>query len=77
MRQLALTLSLEQVFGYGRVTAAGRRVLEADPGGMDLLEGGEVVRMVWEKAVGHRAGRHCWGCHAGSTLARKIGGLKG
>lgn len=30
-------------FGLGRATAAERRVLEADPGIMDLLEGGEVA----------------------------------
>lgn len=36
---------LDGVFGHGRVTAAGRRVLEADPGVMDLLEGVEVVRV--------------------------------
>lgn len=30
-------------FGLGRVTAAERRVLEANPGIMDLLEGGEVA----------------------------------
>lgn len=35
------------------MTAAGRRVLEADPGVMDSLEGGEAVRMI---AVGER----CW-----------------
>lgn len=29
-----------------RVTAGGRRVLEADPGKMGFLEGGEVVRMI-------------------------------
>lgn len=28
------------------MTAAGRRVLEADPGIMELLESGEVVRMI-------------------------------
>ena len=28
------------------MAAAGRRVLEADPGIMELLEGGEVVRMI-------------------------------
>lgn len=47
MRQPAQeTQILERMVGLGRATAAGRRVLEADPGIMDLLEGGEVVRMI-------------------------------
>lgn len=57
MRQPAPeTLSLDPVFGLGRVTAAGWRVLEADRGIMDSLEGGKVVRM---KGLGELA---CWGC---------------
>lgn len=39
-------------FGLGRVTAAERRVLEADPGIMDLLEGGEVADECFFSSVG-------------------------
>lgn len=47
MRQLAPeTSGLDRIFGFVLMTAAGRRVLEADPGIMDPLEGGEVVRTI-------------------------------
>lgn len=53
MKQAAQeTPGLERTVGLGRVTAAGRRGLEADPGIMDSLEGGEVVRMIgWGKLL--------------------------
>lgn len=53
MRQPAPeTLSLDQVFGFRRVTAARSRILETDPRIMDLLEGGELVRiMVWKSCL--------------------------
>lgn len=53
MKQAAQeTPGLEREVGLRRVTAAGRRVLEADLGIMDSLEGGEVVRMIgWGKLL--------------------------
>lgn len=47
MRQLAPEIQiLERVVGHGRVTAAGRRVLEADLGIMDFWEGGDIVNTI-------------------------------
>lgn len=67
MRQLAPeTLNLDRVFGFGRVTAAGRRVLEADPSWNNGLTGEwRGCKNDFGRAVGHRAGLDCWGWHAG------------
>lgn len=59
------TENLDRLFGFRQVTAAGRRILEADPGVMDLLEGGEVVDRWFERAVGPRVGLYCLACRAG------------
>lgn len=47
------------------MTAAGRRVLEADTSIMELLEWRDVVIMMLERAVGHRPGLLNWGCFTG------------
>ena len=47
------------------MTAAGRRVLEADPGIMYLLEHGDIVRMMLGRSVGHKPRLFDWGCFTG------------
>lgn len=52
------------------MTAAGRRVLETDPGIMYLLEHGDIVRMMLGRAVGHKLGLFDWGSFTGGHCWR-------
>lgn len=57
--------NLDRIVGFEQVTAAGRRVLEADLGILGLLEGGEVPDGWFWRAVGLRAGLYCLAHSAG------------